>query len=75
MGKIQIAPDLDEITVSGNSVQTTFNGGLTYSADGLQNYKEDYIKNCFRAAILFSSKPHQVKHLMNEHLHLEGKIS
>lgn len=75
MGKIQIAPDLDEITVSGNSVHTTFNGGLTYSADGLQNYKEDYIKNCFRAAILFSSKPHQVKHLMNEHLHLEGKIS
>lgn len=73
--KIKIAPDIHEIKVRGNKVHTDFAGGITYQAEGLQNYKAKYVKECFQAAIALSSKRHQIEWTMNEHLKLQGKIS
>ena len=71
---IQIAPDMNEIKVRGNKVHTDFAGGITYQAEGLQNYKAKYVKECFQTAIALSSKRHQLEWTMNEHLKLQGKI-
>lgn len=72
---IKIAPDLEEVTVSGDSVTTSFAGGITYTAPGLGNYKDEYIRANFRAAIALSSKTWQIKALMDKHLNLEGTIT
>ena len=52
MKTIKIAPNLDEIEVGANYVSTEWNGGIRYEAEGLDRYKEDYLKQCFSSLIL-----------------------
>lgn len=74
MGTIKIAPNLDEILVEGNTIKTDFAGGITYQAEGLQHYKEDYLKQVFQCAIGFASRRLQLEQSLDNHLHLNGKI-
>lgn len=74
MKTIKIAPDLDEIFVEGNTVKTDFAGGITYQAEGLQHYKEDYLKQVFQYAIGFASNRWQLEQSLDNCLHLNGKI-
>ena len=72
---IQIAPYANEISVSGNTIHTDFAGGITYTAEGLDQYEENSLKSCFSTAIALSSKRWQLERLFNETLKLNGKIS
>lgn len=72
---IKIAPDLEEIFVEGNLMRTDFAGGITYTADGLQNYKEDYLKSVFQCAIGFAGKRWVLEQALNNHLGLNGKLN
>lgn len=74
MKTIKIAPDLDEIFVEGNTIKTDFAGGITYQAEGLQHYKEDYLKQVFQCAIGFASRRLQLEQALDNCLHLNGKI-
>ena len=65
---------MEEIVVTDNSISTTFQGGITYTADGLNKYKENYLKQCFATAIAFASKRWQLEEMLNNHLNLNGKI-
>lgn len=75
MERIKIAPDLDEIFVEGNVMRTDFASGITYTAEGLDNYKPEYLKEVFRAAIAIAGKHWILEDYLNNFLHLEGKIS
>ena len=74
MKTIKIAPNLDEIEVGANYVSTEWNGGIRYEAEGLDRYKEDYLKQCFSTAIAMSSKPWQLERMLNECLGLKGVV-
>lgn len=74
MKTIQIAPRMDEIQVQGNEIRTDFAGGVTYTAEGLRKYRDEYLKDAFRQAIALCSKRWQIEQLLNDFLHLEGKI-
>jgi len=73
--KIQIAPYPEEITVSENEMTTTFAGGITYKAEGLSRYNEDFLKETFSMAIAVSGRRWYLEQVLNEHLHLNGTIS
>lgn len=72
--KIQIAPRADQITITENSIHTNWNGGITYKAEGLSKYKDDYLKETFSTAIFLVSKRWQLEELLNNHLNLKGTI-
>ena len=74
MKTIQIAPYAHEIEVGANYVETKWNGGIRYEADGLDQYEEAGLKECFSAAIAMSSKPWQLERIMNECLNLNGRV-
>ena len=71
---IKIAPNLDEIEVGANYVSTEWNGGIRYEAEGLDQYEEESLKQCFSAAIAMSSKPWQLERMLNECLGLKGVV-
>lgn len=72
---ISIAPKNEEIKVGRDFIFTSWNGGLRYQASGLGDiFQEDYLKQCFSAAIAMSSKRWQVEYLLNKTLGVEGKI-
>jgi hypothetical protein len=75
MVRIKIAPDLDEIFVEGNVMRTDFASGITYTAEGLDNYKPEYLKEVFQTAIAMAGKRWILEDCLNNFLHLEGKIS
>ena len=72
--RIKIAPNLDEIEVGANYVQTDWNGGIRYEAEGLDRYKEDYLKQCFSTAIAMSGRRWQLEQMLNNHLNVEGRV-
>lgn len=72
---IQIAPYANEIEVNGNTMHTSFAGVITYTAEGLDQYEENSLKDCFSTAIALSSNRWQLERLLNETLKLNGKIS
>lgn len=74
MKTIQIAPYSHEVEVGANYVKTEWNGGIRYEAEGLDRYKEDYLKQCFSTAIALSSKKWQLERIMNECLNLNGRV-
>lgn len=74
MKTIQIAPYAHEIEVGANYVKTEWNGGICYEADGLDQYKEAGLKECFSTAIALSSKKWQLERIMNECLNLNGRV-
>lgn len=71
---IKIAPNLDEIKVGANYVQTEWNGGIRYEAEGLNIYKEDYLKQCFSTAIAMTGKRWVLESVLNDLLGLEGVV-
>jgi hypothetical protein len=71
---IKIAPNLDEIEVGANYVSTEWNGGIRYEAEGLDRYKEDYLKQCFSTAIAMSGRRWQLEAMLNDHLGLKGVV-
>ena len=73
--KIQIAPYPDEITLSGNEIRTDFAGGITYKADGLEKYDQDFLKEAFSTAIAVSGRRWYLEKVLNDYLHLKGTIS
>lgn len=75
MKTIQIAPHMNEIEVNGNQIHTNFAGGVTYTAEGLEKYKDEFLKDAFRQAIALCSKRWQIEELLNDFLHLDGKVS
>ena len=74
MKTIKIAPNLDEIEVGANYVSTEWNGGIRYEAEGLDQYEEESLKQCFSTAIAMSSKPWQLERMLNECLGLKGVV-
>lgn len=72
---IQIAPYANEIVINGNTMHTDFAGGITYTAEGLDQYEHESLKKCFSAAIAMTSRPWQLERLLNDTLKLNGKIS
>ena len=71
---IQIAPYPNEIEVGANYVKTEWNDGIRYEAEGLERYKEDYLKQCFSTAIAMSGRRWQLEAMLNECLGLEGRV-
>jgi len=71
---IQIAPTAEQIVVTDTAIHTNWNGGITYTAEGLNRYTADYLKESFAMAIALCSKRWQVQDLLNAHLHLNGII-
>lgn len=71
---IQIAPYSNEITIDGNTMHTDFAGGITYTAEGLDQYEHESLKECFSTAIALCSKRWQLEQVLNETLKLNGKI-
>ena len=74
MKTIQIAPYPNEIEVGANYVETKWNGGIRYEADGLDQYEEESVKKCFSAAIAMSSRSWQLEAMLNDHLGLKGVV-
>ena len=75
---IKIAPDQNEIQVSDTEIHTEWNNGITYKArlKDLRNFQGDeWLKECFRAAIALCSKSWQVEQVLNRHFHKRGHIS
>lgn len=75
MKTIQIAPYSHEIEVGANYVKTEWNGGIRYEAEGLDQYEEESLKQCFSTAIAMSSKPWQLERMLNECLGLNGRVA
>lgn len=76
MKTIKIAPDLDEITVSGNVVSTEFNGmKLEYVMAVPEIAEEDIepIKECMQAAIGIASKAWQIAWGLGQCIQVDGK--
>lgn len=73
--KIRIAPAMAEIRVGANTISTDFAGGITYTAEGIDKYKEDYLKECFAWGVALCSKRWQLEDLLNAHFNLNGRIS
>ena len=74
MKTIQIAPNAEQIVVTETAIHTNWNGGITYTAEGLDRYKADYLRECFSTAIALCPKRWQVEDILNRHLGLAGKI-
>lgn len=74
MKTIKIAPDASEVTVEGNEVRTDFAGGIVYRAEGLCNYKPEYVIECFQQAIAICGKRWIMQDLLNRHFHLDGVV-
>lgn len=74
MKTIQIAPYLDEIEVGADYIRTDWNGGIRYEAQGLDRYKEEYLKECFSTAIALSGRRWQLEAVLNDHLGLNGVV-
>ena len=75
MKTIKIAPYPNEIEVGANYVKTEWNGGIRYEAEGLDQYEEESLKQCFSTAIAMSSKPWQLERMLNECLGLNGRVA
>ena len=74
---IKIAPDLDEIQVSDTEIHTDWNGGITYKArlkDMRKFQGDEWLKDCFRAAIAFCGKPCKMETILNRHFHKRGHL-
>lgn len=74
MKTIKIAPEMDEIQVSANEVRTDFAGGIVYRAEGLNKYKEEYIKEAFMSAVAIVGKRWHLEQLLNDFLGLQGHV-
>lgn len=74
MKTINIAPNEDEIEITVNSISTKFAGGIKYTAEGLNNFKEGYLKETFSAAIAISSKAWVLEKILNNTLNLNGCV-
>lgn len=74
-GTIQIAPGDSEITIEGSTVSTSFAGGIKYTAQGLEYFKEAVVRAAFRTAIAISCKPWQVEEALNDFFRLKGKVT
>lgn len=73
--KIQIAPYKEDVRVEDNRITTDFSGGITYEADNLTViYKDAYLIEVFITAIAMTSRKYQLQSLMNETLHLSGRV-
>ena len=75
---IKIAPDLEEITVTDTCIYTRWNGGICYKArlKPIRQFQGDeWLKECFRAAIALGSKSWQVEQLLNRHFKKRGHLS
>lgn len=74
MKAIKIAPSTDEIEVTENSISTKFSGGITYTTNGLSNFKDEYLKEVFSAAIAMSSKRWKIEYILDKTLNLKGSV-
>ena len=77
MKTIKIAPDKNEITITDSSMSTKWNGGVTYEAnlkETREKHGDEWLKATFQQAIGFSSKPWQLERVLNDFLHLKGKV-
>ncbi len=79
-GEIEIAPGIENISVTETSITTEWNGGITYEVgkpimDRLKEiYTENNLKDSMNQAIAFSSKPWQLERLLNDYFGVKGKI-
>lgn len=68
---------MEEITVSDKAIATDWNGGIRYEAR-LKNLREfqgdQWLKECFRAAIALCSKMWQVETVLNRHFRKRGHL-
>lgn len=71
---VQIAPYPEEVTISGNTVSTEFAGGIKYTAEGLEHFKEEVVKSAFSVAIAVASKRWELEEMLNEYFRLDGKV-
>ena len=74
MKTIKIAPNLDEIEVGANYISTEWNGGIRYEAEGLDQYEEEYLKQCFSTVIAMSGRRWHLEVMLNDHLGLKGVV-
>ena len=72
---IQIAPYTHEIEVGANYVKTEWNGGIRYEAEGLDQFEEESLKQCFSTAIAMSGRRWQLERMLNECLGLNGRVA
>lgn len=75
--KMQMAPELDEVEVTDDSIHTEWNGGITYKAklsDIRKKYGDKYLKESFSTAIALCSKLWQVEQVLNRHFRKQGHI-
>lgn len=79
--EIEIAPGIENISLTETSITTEWNGGITYEVGKLamkrlkEIYTEEHLKSSMNQAIAFSSKPWQVEWMLNEYFGIKGKIS
>jgi hypothetical protein len=74
---IKIAPDLNEVEVTDDSIHTEWNGGITYKAklaDIRKKHGDKYLKESFSTAIALCSKLWQVEQVLNRHFRKQGHI-
>lgn len=72
---IQIAPYDSEITIEGDTVSTSFAGGIKYTAPGLEMFKEQVVKTAFSIAIALASKPWQIEKALNDFFQRKGTVT
>lgn len=76
MKTIKLAPDLNEISVSGNVVSTEFNGmRIKYimCVETIDPEDEEGIKKCLQGCIAMSSKTWQLQWGMDQSVKIDGK--
>lgn len=74
---MQMAPELDEVEVTDDSIHTEWNGGITYKAklsDIRKKLGDKYLKESFSTAIALCSKLWQVEQVLNRHFRKQGHI-
>ena len=74
---MQMAPELDEVEVTDDSIHTEWNGGITYKAklsDIRKKHGDKYLKKSFSTAIALCSKLWQVEQVLNRHFRKQGHI-
>lgn len=79
--EIEIAPGIENISLTETSITTEWNGGITYEVGKSvmkrlkEIYTEEHLKSLMNQAIAFSSKPWQIEWMLNEYFGIKGKIS
>lgn len=74
---IEIAPNIDNIEVSDNEINTPWNGGITYKADLKEcrkMYGDEELKKAFQTYIALVCRPWQLELFMNHALKIEDKV-